>query len=74
MSDKRIHLTIHAVRRALDNDLDPGDIEKIIREGQRVSEGRNKARYVLRTKRGLLIAICRESQNQIVVITVTRRR
>ena len=73
MNNKGIHLTRNAVRRALD-DLDPGDMERIIREGQRISEGRSKARYVLRTKRGLFIAICRQSQNQIVVITVIRRR
>jgi len=55
-------------------DLDPVDFEKIILEGERVTEGRSKARYTLRTRKGLLIAVCEESPEMIVVITVTRGR
>jgi hypothetical protein len=67
-------LTRHAVERGLRFDLDPIDFEKIILEGKRVAEGRSKARYTLRTRKGLLIAVCQESPEMIVIITVTRGR
>lgn len=74
MSGRRIHITIHATERALRYGLDPQDIERMIREGERFPEGRRKARYVLRMKRSVYVAICAESPDKIVVKTITRGR
>jgi len=67
-------MTIHAARRALRYSLDQDDIEKIVREGQRIAEGKKKARYMMRTKRGVFVAICAESPDLIVVKTIVRGR
>jgi len=72
MGDKQIRMTRHAVERGLRFDLDPSNIEKIIREGQRFVEGKSKVRYVLRLRRGVYVAICEESPDLIVVKTITR--
>lgn len=74
MGERRIHITIHATERALRYGLDPHEIEKIILEGERTPEGRRKARYMLRIKKSVYIAICAESPEKIVVKTVTRGR
>jgi len=74
MGDKAIRLTVYASKRAYRLNLDRYNIEKIIREGERLVEGKNKTRYVLRTKRGVLVAICAESPDLIVVKTITRGR
>jgi len=66
-------LTKHASDTALDLDLDPEHIYKVVREGERTPDGRSKARYSLRTKKGLIVAICREYPDLIEVITVMRR-
>jgi len=54
--------------------ISPADVVRAIREGERTSEGRDKARYVLAGRRETLIAICREYPDQLRVTTVTRRR
>ena len=72
MNSKPIRLTRHAVQRALRYNLNPNNIEKIIREGDRKAEGKSKVRYVLRSKRTAWIAICREDPNQIVILTITK--
>jgi len=74
MGERPIQMTIHATERALRYGLDPHEIEKIIREGERTPEGRRNARYVLRIKKSVYVAICAESPEKIVVKTVTRGR
>jgi len=74
MGVRRIHITIHATERALRYGLDPQDIERIIREGERTPEGKHKARYVLRMRRSVYVAICAESPEKVVIKTVTRGR
>ena len=74
MSDKQIRITMHAAERAYQFKLDSMDIEKIIRDGKRVQEGKTKTRYVLRTKRGVLVAICEESSELVMVRTITKGR
>jgi len=77
MDEREIIPTEHAAKEMYRLNLGPTDLEKIIREGERIPEGENKARYRLRTKKGLLIAICGEYSDQIRVITIekgSRRR
>ena len=74
MQRKPIRLTRHAVQRALKYDLTQELIERIILEGKRQAEGKSKAKYVLRTKSGVWIAICQESPDQVIIITVTKGR
>jgi len=74
LSERGIIVTRHAAERIVRFEIDLADLEKTLREGERLPEGKSKARYRLRTKKGLLIVICREFPDQIVVITVTRRR
>jgi hypothetical protein len=71
---KPIRLTKHAVQRALKYDLSPELIEKIVWEGQRQREGKTKARYVLRAKNSVWVAICNEYPDQIVVVTFVKGR
>lgn len=71
---KPIRLTRHAVQRALKFDLTPEFIERIVAEGERQCEGKAEVRYVLRTKRGVLIAVCEEYLELIIVITFVRGR
>jgi hypothetical protein len=71
---KPIRLTKHAVQRALKYDLPPETFQKIIQEGQRQPEGKTKSRYSLKTKKGVWIAICQETPDFIVIITITKGR
>ena len=66
-------MTEHAIRRMMDHSLTEHDIEKTIREGERVSEGRTKTRFRLKTKKGLVIVVAEETPQRITVKTVTRR-
>ena len=74
MSKQPIYLTRHAVQRALKYDLSPETVERIIVEGEKRVKGKTKARYVLREKRGVWVAICEEQPDQIIVLTITRGR
>jgi len=74
MTQKPILLTKHGVQRCLKNNLSPEEIEKIIREGERTSEGATKTRYVFQGKRGVWVAICEEYADQIIVMTITKGR
>ena len=74
MDDREIILSKHATDAALDLDLDPDDVFKVVRTGERIHGGRAKARCVLRTKRGIIVAICGEYPDLIEVITVTKGR
>jgi hypothetical protein len=74
MGERELTVSKHAAERLWSFGLLTDDLEKVIREGERTREGKTKTRYRLRTKKGLLIAICREYPDQILVITVTRRR
>ena len=69
---KPIRLTKHASDRAIKYDLDSEAIKRIIEEGRKQEEGKDKVKYVFRSKRGVLVAICSESPEQIVVITFTK--
>jgi hypothetical protein len=71
---KPIRLTRHAVQRALKYDLTPELIERIILEGKRQTEGKSKAKYMLRTKNGVWIAICQESPDQMIIVILTKGR
>ncbi len=71
---KPIRLTKHAVQRALKYDLDPELIERIVWEGEKQKEGKTKARYVLKTKAGVWVAVCQEYCDQIIIITLTKGR
>lgn len=73
MGERELIVSRHAAERLWGFDLLTDDLEKVIREGERIPEGKHKTRYRLRTKKGLLIAICREYPEQILVITVTKR-
>ncbi len=74
MQKKPIRLTRHAVQRALKYDLDPEFIERLVWEGEKQKEGKTKMRYVLRNKSGVWVAVCQESPEQIVIITITKGR
>jgi len=71
---KPIYLTRHAVQRALRYDLSSEEVKKIISDGERKVEGKTKARYVLRGKRGVWVVICEEYPDQIIVLTITKGR
>jgi len=71
---KPIRLTKHAVQRALKYDLTPELIEKIILEGEKQKEGKTKARYVLKAKTGVWVAVCQEYSDLIIIITFTKGR
>ena len=70
MDAKPIRLTMHAVERGLDNNLDQEDIIRIIREGVKEQEGKTKCRYILKTRRETLVAVCDEDDERVIVITV----
>lgn len=71
---KPIRLTKHAVQRALKYDLPPETIQKIIIDGQKQTEGKTKIRYILNTKNGAWIAICQETPDFTIIITITKGR
>ncbi len=72
MGDKPIKLTMHAVERGLTHGLDQEDITRIIMEGVKVPEGRTKCRYILKTRRETLVAVCDEDDERVIVITITK--
>lgn len=74
MQNRPIRLTKHASDRAIKYDLDSGAIKRVIEEGERQPEGKTKVRYVLRSKRGVLVAVCSEYNDQIIVITIMKGR
>jgi len=69
---REVRLTRHAAERAYGFNLSPTDVEKIIADGQRIAEGKREARYVLKTKDSVLVAICEESAERVDVITITK--
>lgn len=71
---KPIRLTKHAVQRALKYDLPPETIQKIIIDDQKQTEGKTKMRYILSTKNGAWIAICQETPEFTIIITITKGR
>ncbi len=71
---KPIRLTKHAVQRALKYDLPPETIQKIIIDDQKQTEGKTKIRYILSTKNGVWIAICQETPEFTIIITITKGR
>ena len=74
MGKRELLVSRHAAERILSLGLNIDDIEKVINEGERIPEGKTKTRYRLKTKKGLLIAICSEYPGQTLVITVTKRK
>lgn len=76
MGERRIILTRHATETMVNLDIGFEEIRKTILEGERMAEDRSKTRYTLRTKRGLMVAICREfpDETAVITVTVTRRR
>jgi len=69
---REVRLTRHAAERAYRFNLSPADVEKIIADGQRIAEGKRKARYVLNMKDSVFVAICEESDERVDVITITK--
>jgi hypothetical protein len=63
---------MHAVERGLANNLDQEDIIRIVREGVKEQEGKSKCRYILKTRRETLVAVCDEDNLRVIVITVTK--
>jgi hypothetical protein len=49
-------------------------IERMIWEGERQREGKTKAKYVLKTKNGVWVAVCEVYPDQIIVITIMKGR
>ena len=72
MDGKPIKLKMHAVERGLANNLDQEDITRIIREGVKEQQGKSKCRYILKTRKETLVAICDEDDERVIVITVTK--
>jgi hypothetical protein len=72
MDGKPIKLTMHAVERGLDNNLDQEEIIRIVREGIKEPEGKTKCRYILKTRRETLVAYGDEDDERVIVITVTK--
>ncbi|OGD45483.1 hypothetical protein A3K69_06405 [Candidatus Bathyarchaeota archaeon RBG_16_57_9] len=73
MGAKPIKLTMHAVERSLTYGLEPEGITHIIREGAKKPEGKTKCRYILKTRKETLVAICDEDDERVIVITVMKR-
>jgi len=69
-----VRLTKHAVQRALKYDLPTEIIQKIITDGFKQTEGKTKTRYILKTKKGVWIAICQETPDFTIIITITKGR
>ena len=74
MQKRPIRLTKHASDRAIKYDLDSETIKRIIEEGERQQEGKTKAKYVLRSKCAVFVAVCSENNDQIIVITIMKGR
>jgi len=72
MDGKPIKLTMHAVERGLTHNLDQEDIIRIVREGVKEPEGKSKCRYILKTRKETLVAVCDEDDERVIVITVTK--
>lgn len=72
MDGKPIKLTMHAVERGLTHNLDQEDITRIVREGVKAPEGKSKCRYILKTRKETLVAVCDEDDERVIVITVTK--
>jgi len=73
LSRKAIRMTEHAIQRMMDNNLTEHDVEKAVMEGERLTEGKTKTRYRLKTKKGLVIVVAVEDPTRVTVITVTKR-
>jgi len=71
---KPLRITRHASERMLAMNLTKQDLEKTYGEGQVTREGRSKLRIVGRTKKGVLVLVCVEYADHIVVKTVTKGR
>ena len=74
MNRRPIYLTRHGVQRALGYDLSSEEVEKMISDGERKVEGKTKAGYALRSKRGVWVAICEECRDQIIVLAIRKGR
>jgi hypothetical protein len=72
MDGKPIKLTMHAVECGLTHNLDQEDITRIVREGVKEPEGKSKCRYILKTRKETLVAVCDEDDERVIVITVTK--
>jgi hypothetical protein len=69
MGAKPIKLTMHAVERSLTYGLEPEGITHIAKK----PEGKTKCRYILKTRKETLVAICDEDDERVIVITVMKR-
>ena len=74
MGGREIIHSKHAVNGILIYGITEDNVERAIREGERIAEGKSRARYVLRTGKSVLIAICSEYPDLKEVITVMVRR
>ncbi|MBI5226544.1 hypothetical protein HY994_04915 [Candidatus Micrarchaeota archaeon] len=66
--------TRHASDKLYYLGLSPSQAETALSYGTRIPEGNNKFKIVCRIKNALLIAVCREDELGVWVITVVRKR
>lgn len=71
---KPLRITRHASERMLAMNLTLQDLEKIQAEGKAAREGKSKLRIVGRLKKGVVVLICEEYADHVVVKTVTKGR
>ncbi len=74
MAQKPLRITRHASERMLSLKLTLLDLEKIQAEGKVTREGKSKVRIVRRIKKGIVILICEQYADHIVVKTVMKGR
>jgi UDP-N-acetylglucosamine 2-epimerase len=74
MAKKPLRITRHASERMLGLSLTLLDLEKIQEQGRIMREGRTKRRIVGRIKKGVVVLICEEYPDHVVVKTVVKGR
>jgi hypothetical protein len=74
MAKKPLRITRHASERMLGLNLTLLDLEKIQDQGRIMREGRRKRRIVGRIKKGVVVLICEEYADHVVVKTVVKGR
>lgn len=72
MQDKPIKFTEHSVIRMLNLNLTEDDVLKVIKEGNRIMEGKVKNRFVAKTKKSTIVVICAEYPDRIQVMTINK--
>jgi len=66
--------TRHASNKLHYMGLSQSQMELALSYGTRIDEGKNKFKIVCRVKKALLIAVCREDERGVWVVTVIRKQ